>query len=112
MRRVLSLLLTLSVAACGPPLRWMKPGVDDQATTNDLTDCRRLARNEAMRDFPFYYPWAFPLGRAYYWSSAELDRSYAESRLTSFCMRTKGYALVEVRPETTAPPPPSPTEQK
>ncbi len=111
MRKVLSIVLAFAIPACAPPMRWARPGTDERTVINDLTTCRRAAQMETMRDFPFYYPWVypFPYSRTIYWQRAELDRYYAEDRLTSFCMRTKGYELVEVRPEATpAAPPRSP----
>jgi hypothetical protein len=111
MRRVLTLVLVLSVAGCGPAMRWEKPGADEKATADDLVGCRRAAQDESMREFPFHYPWGFPLSRRpFYWQRSEIDRFYFENRLTSFCMRSKGYALVPVAPapQTQPPPPPSP----
>jgi hypothetical protein len=107
MRQVLSVLFVLCVAACGPPLRWEKPGVDALATATDLAGCRRAAQDEAMRSFPLYSTWYTPYGRSLSWLHADADRANAEDRLTAFCMRTKGYALVEVKPQTTAPAPPA-----
>ncbi len=94
-------------------MRWEKVGADDKATANDLVGCRRAARDETMRDFPLYFPWyhpwAYPVGRSVFWQRSEFDRFYAEDRLTAFCMRTKGYALVPVpqAPQTQAPQRPS-----
>jgi hypothetical protein len=114
MRKVLTVMVTLSVAACGPALRWEKPGADDKAIANDLTGCRRAAQVEAARDYPYFYPWAFPLGRPIYWQRAELDRAYSENRLTSFCMRIRGYVQVPVQtaPQTRAPAPPASPESQ
>ena len=85
----------------------------------DITSCRQAAQQEAMRYYSFgYYPFAFgpPVwgmrrGNWALWQMrADSDRFLAEHRLTSFCMRNKGYEQVEVRPapQTQAPPPPSP----
>jgi hypothetical protein len=113
MRKVLTVILALSAVACGPAMRWEKPGVDDKTTADDLIGCRLAARDEVEREFPFYYPWpSYPTRHPIYWQRAELDRSYGESRLTSFCMRNKGYAQVPAAPQTQAPPPPASPEWK
>ena len=122
MRKVLPVLLMLGVAACAPPMRWEKPGATAEMLSFDMTACRQAAQQEAMR-YPFgYYPFAFgpPVwgmrrGNWTLWQMrADSDRFYAENRLTSFCMRNKGYEQVEVRqaPETQAPQaPPSPSPE-
>jgi hypothetical protein len=116
MRKVLPVLLLLAVAACGTPARWEKPGVTDEVVASDMTACRQAAVQEANR-YPFgYYPFGFgpPVwggrrGNFMLWQMRQdNDRFYAENRLTAFCMRTKGYELVPVQPQTQAPPPPSP----
>jgi len=122
MRRVLPVLLMLGVAACAPPMRWERPGATDEMVSLDMTSCRQAAQQEAMRSYSFgYYPFAFgpPVwGMRRNWMlwqmRADSDRFFAENRLTSFCMRNKGYEQVEVRqaPETQAPQaPPSPSPE-
>lgn len=120
MRKVLPVLLMLGVAACGPALRWEKPGATEQMLSFDMTSCRQAAQQEAMLAYSFgYYPFAFgpPVwglrrGNWAFWQMrADSDRFFAENRLTNFCMRNKGWAQVEVRPapQTQAPQPaPSP----
>ena len=121
MRKILPVLLLLAVAACGTPARWQKPGVSDEITEDDMKSCRQAAWQEANRYYPFgYYPFGFgpPVwggrrGNYMLWQMRQdNDRFYAENRLTSFCMRTKGYELVPVQqaPQTQAPqtPPASP----
>ena len=116
MRKVLSVLLMLGVAACGMDMRWETPGVSDEGAASDLGSCRHAAQLEANR---YYYPWGW--GGGWGWGfgrrssllwqmRADNDRFYAENRLTNFCMRTKGYELVKVQqPQTQAPQPtPSP----
>jgi hypothetical protein len=117
MRKVVPVLLLLAVAACATPTRWEKPGATDQMVAGDMAACRQAARQEAMRYYPFgYYPWGFGpsvwgihRGSPVLWQMRQdSDRFLAENRLTAFCMRTKGYEQVEVRPQTQAPPAPSP----
>jgi hypothetical protein len=120
MRKVPPLLLLALVSACAfPETRWEKAGVDEKVTANDLTDCRRAARREAFETWPYftYGPpyWGFPYwgwGPSYrglpYWNRYSSNQFYAESRLTDFCMRNKGYQLVTVTPPQTKAPPPTP----
>lgn len=119
MRKVLPVLLMLGVAACGSDMRWMKPGVSDEGATVDLGSCRHAAQIEANR---YYYPgswggwpgWGWGFGRrsSLFWQMrADDDRFVTENRLTSFCMRTKGYELTRIQQPQTQPPqspPPSP----
>lgn len=111
MRRILPLLLSslllAGVAACSfPQTRWEKDGVTDQAVTADLVACRHAAQQEAFATSPL--PYSSPFFGYRRWAYWEDNRFYAESRLTSFCMRSKGYDLVTMKPPQ-ASPPPSPT---
>jgi hypothetical protein len=98
-------LLALAAAGCAfPDTRWVKPGADEQATASDLVTCRHAAEQESYNSPTFISPgWA---GR--YWSRAEANRFYDESRLTRFCMQNKGYELVAVPPPQTGAPAPAP----
>jgi hypothetical protein len=112
MRRILPFLMLTTVAACAfPQTRWEKDGVDDQMAMNDLGYCKTAARNEAFVTYPFGFgsPFYGIRREPWVWDN---DRFYAESRLTSFCMRSKGYQLVTVQPpqavQTSPPAPPAP----
>ena len=113
MRRVVPFLLMLAVSACGTPMRWDKPGATEQMAAADMTACRSAAQVEANR---YFYPWGWGgLGWGYgrhgglLWQiRADNDRFLTETRLTSFCMRTKGYELVPVQPQTQPPASPEP----
>lgn len=108
-RKVLSFGMLLALAACGSPMRWDKAGTDEKATANDLSYCRRAAREEAFRAYPFFGA-PYPSHRWWGWGgSPGADQFYAENRLTDFCMRNKGYALVPVQPQTQPPPAPTPS---
>ncbi len=115
MRRVVPFLLLLAVSACGPELRWDKPGATQQMVATDMTACRSAAQVEANR---YFYPWGWGgwgwgYGRhsGLMWSMrADSDRFLTETRLTAFCMRNKGYEQVPVQPQTQAPPPPASPE--
>ena len=104
-------LLMLAVSACGTPMRWDKPGATDQMVQADMSACRIAAQVEANR---YFYPWGWSgwgwgYGRhsGLMWAiRADSDRFFTETRLTTFCMRNKGYEQVPVQPQTQAPPPP------
>ena len=103
MRRILPFLLLATVAACAlPQTRWEKDGADEVLTANDLGYCRAAARNEAFSAYPYGFGspfYGFPRSLAW-----EENRSMAESRLSQFCMRAKGYELVTIRPPQAAAP--------
>jgi hypothetical protein len=116
MRRVVPFLLMLAVSACGTPMRWDKAGATDQMVQTDMSACRRAAQIETSRYYPFY-PWGWGGWSGWGWDHrsslmwqmrADNERFYSESRLTSFCMRTKGYEQVPIQPQTQAPQQPAP----
>ena len=97
MRRILPFLLFATVTACAfPETRWEKDGADEVLTANDLGYCRAAARNEAFTAYP--YGFGSPFYGFQRWSTWDGERLLAESRLTQFCMRAKGYQLVTVGP--------------
>lgn len=108
MRKILPFALMLGVAACGAGSHWEKAGAAPETTRADMADCRRAASQEAFRTYAFDTGftrfgapwWGYPTRPSYaMWRSRlESDRLYAESRLTSFCMRNKGYELVPNEP--------------
>ena len=85
-----------TLTACTQPMRWEKPGADEAALVRDQNDCKVAAQEESNRNF---YP--APIGPLYGWrwtsawaQQAESQRFYAETNLTRFCMRNKGWELV------------------
>ncbi len=118
--RFLVLLAPLALAACaGVPMVWTRPGLTQAQLKQDTEECKASAWREAMiqrQEEEFYrqlrtpwYTWD-PRTRSYWpnygygtpwgaWSSgfgafgADND-PFHESRLVSFCLRAKGYALV------------------
>jgi hypothetical protein len=103
MRRLAALALA---AACGcTPLEWVRPDTSPEQFQADLNDCRARAWQEAsVRSWSYVTPMA-PVyardasGRGFFvWPSTPLADPYGhqlmeESRLTQFCMESKGYAL-------------------
>jgi hypothetical protein len=118
--RLLALLCLLALAACaGVPMVWTKPGLTQAQLSLDLEECRVSAWRESMiqrQEEEFYRqlrtPWPLwdPRTRSYWpysgygapwgpWSSGMgafgMDNDpFRESRLQSFCLRSKGYTLV------------------
>jgi len=95
----LPLLLMMAASACSmPQTRWEKADTDEKTMTDDLSACRRAAEQEAF----VLYPSAFGPPFLWYhrWAYFNDNRFYAESRLTNFCMRNKGYQLITIpRPQ-------------
>jgi hypothetical protein len=92
--------LLLAVAGCGTAARWEKAGVSEEVTVTDAVECRRAATQEAFLYNPSGLPpplWPYRRGYWLNWyQMQESERFYAENRLTSFCMRNKGYELVPI----------------
>ncbi len=116
MRTLLALLALLSLSACGGLHRqWDKPGADREAVRQDLNGCRRAAATESLR---YRAEYSLPRAGSYYGrgdffqSRPDADRFGNEQRLTTFCMRNKGYELsvvpADIRPATPALPPRAP----
>jgi hypothetical protein len=116
MRRILPFLMLTAVAACSlPQTRWEKDGADEKMAMGDLGYCKMAARNEAFTTYPYGFGSPFYGFRRYPASWAwDNDRYYAENRLTSFCMRAKGYQQVTVQPAQpqTQPPQAPPAAEK
>lgn len=97
LRPVSWIVMTLMLGACDQPMRWEKHGADAEARARDLDECRAAASDESNRN---YYPasgvagddnWRWPTN----WPQrAESQRFYAETNLTRFCMRNKGWELM------------------
>ena len=85
--------LLLTVAACGTPSHWEKPGASAEMTSTDAVDCRRAAFQESFLSTPYVTP---PIYRLNWLQMREAERFYAENRLTAFCMRNKGYELMPI----------------
>jgi hypothetical protein len=104
--RAIAFVALLTLAACGPPMRWEHPrlaGADAQA---EVSDCSRQAWSEAQQR-AWMNRWAAPsyfrgrdgrLYRADPWGrgSSFNDTWFEEMRLRDFCLRNKGFRLVPV----------------
>jgi hypothetical protein len=117
-RAAVVLLISSLVSGCAvtQPRQWDKPGADREMARQDLRDCRRAATNAAWRSQHDYSIPRYTLptgvysnnpGRVDpYYVRREPERFTNEARLTSFCMRNRGYELnpvpTDIRP--TSPP--------
>jgi len=99
----------LLLASCAGALQWVKPDASAEQLAQDTRECRQQAwveansRAYAYRYYgdlgAYYYP--DPFGYHYFASPFAAYPSpwgnyfIEESRLADFCMRAKGYRLVE-----------------
>ena len=100
------LFVTLLVAAAGlgacAPMQWVKPDADVDQVRSDEQACRLAAAREASYNSYWYQHRVQPVvagpGQVIWPSGAFVDPSAQqlldESRLTQFCMESKGYQLV------------------
>ncbi|MBL8674653.1 MAG: hypothetical protein IPK81_01475 [Rhodospirillales bacterium] len=107
-----------ALSACASNYTWERSGASSETMRADYADCRKQAGQEAFREFAFNRGfitmgpgyWGYP-GRPEYWmwqQRLQSDRFYYENRLTHFCMRNKGYELVQVEQDMRAVPPAAP----
>jgi len=107
MRKIPPVIILACVAACTyPETRWDKPGADESAIANDTVACGRAAQQESFRIYPEGF--APPFFGTTRFNRFNNDRVYSESRLTDFCMRSKGYKLVVAGQPTGTQPPAAP----
>ena len=106
MRPLAALLLTV---ACGcAPMQWYRPDTPPEQFRADEADCRSRAWQEASIRSWHYQSMMGPVfvrdpagGGYFVWPSTPLADPYGrqlleESRLTQFCMESKGYVLQPV----------------
>jgi len=99
MRRIATLLTLASLAAACAPMQWARQDAGAEQIGRDEQECRQKARREAQnrawmhRVEPVVGP-----GFVVWPSGATVDpfgnQLLEESRLTQFCMESKGYMLV------------------
>ena len=103
--RFVAALAACLLAACAP-MEWIKPDTASDQAARDEQECRQSAAREASARA--YFPPLGPvfardgMGRGHFiWPSGALSDPYGqqlleESRLTHFCMQSKGYRLEPV----------------
>jgi hypothetical protein len=93
----------LLIAACAP-MQWVRSDVTPEQAAMDEELCRQAAWQETnyrYLDYGPFGPWmnrdtfGHPLFYPPYgpFFDPYMDRAYDETRLTDFCMRSKGYQL-------------------
>ena len=99
----LGIVAVLALSACAQATRWERAQTSDEAAGADLEHCRTQANQEAMRavgpypmGYPFYGPHLYRGWRYQYETRLRQEQYFAENRLTSFCMRNKGYERVVI----------------
>lgn len=93
----------LALGACAQTTRWERGQTNEEVAKADLQDCRVQASQEAARSvgpypmgYPFYGPFLYRSWRYEYEARLRQEQYFAENRLTSFCMRNKGYERVAI----------------
>ena len=105
MRGCFALVLPVVFAACtAPPVeRWTKSGAGDGATTADMTECRDIAQQQAVRRYPYGFsgPSMSAGGTVLSQQSDETNRSIVAKSFFDDCMENRGYARAAGKPSGT-----------
>jgi hypothetical protein len=97
MIRMTIILALLLEAACTTPAPsrgpWQKPGASEATTATDTAQCRALAQQEAVRDYPYgaSIPTLGGAGMIAAQQQADLNRTSAEIEKFNDCMQARGY---------------------
>ena len=89
--RVLTLLLLAT--ACAPAQRWTRPGADNVLIARDTEDCDAVAKQEALRRYPYmagagsYGPTGMILSQ----QQDSTNRASVQATVFRECMQKKGY---------------------
>ena len=87
--------LLAGVAGCTPyeSAPWRKDGTSDQTMQRDNTECRELARSEALRRYPYRAgsPSLGAAGGVMSQQRDDSDRAIAEASHFNACMQGRGY---------------------
>jgi hypothetical protein len=100
---------TALVSAC-TPMQWAKPDATPEQLQEDAVRCQQEAWREASRNSWYYRPFSpvfvrDAFGRPFFGGPYGLypgpfgDPYLEESRLSQFCMRSKGYELQSAEPK-------------
>src|SRR5262252_8371374 len=98
MRSCFALVLPMVFAACtAPPVeRWTKSGAGDAATTADMSECRDIAQQLAVRRYPYGFS-----GTVLSQQGDETNRSIVAKSSFDDCMENRGYARAAGKPPGT-----------
>src|SRR5262245_57571258 len=105
---LLPLLATAGLQGCAStPLEWVRPSTTPEQARFDEQQCRNAAWLHVnsyawSRPWSPWAPWSpwspgFPAWRGYWGGPWGPDPFFEQPRLTDFCMRVRGYQLVERR---------------
>src|SRR5262249_1794086 len=102
MRSCFALVLPMIFAAWAPPPteRWTRSGANDAATTADMTECRDIAQQQAVRRYPYGFsgPSMSASGTVLSQQSDETNRSIVAKSSFDDCMENRGYARAAGKP--------------
>ena len=105
MRSCFALVLPMIFAACTTPPaeRWTKSGAGDAATTADMSECRDIAQQQALRRYPYGFsgPSMSASGTVLSQQSDETNRSIVAKSSFDDCMENRGYARAAGKPPGT-----------
>lgn len=100
MKPLAPLALAIALCAC-TPLQWVKRDASPEQFSRDQQECRQLAWREASARYWFYQPMGpivAPGAGVIYPTGSVVDpyghQMLEESRLTQFCLESRGYRLV------------------
>ena len=93
MRRACTLLGLLTVlAGCAGGERWSKDGADPAAVDRDLSECQGIAREMALKQYPYMAGSAYsPSGMILSQQQDNANRASAQASVLNECMTRKGY---------------------
>lgn len=95
MRTSFAFALLLGCVACATPApqAWKKAGASETTAATDTAQCRALAQQEAVRDYPYgsTNPALGGAGMVAAQQQANLDRSSVEIARFNDCMEARGY---------------------
>jgi hypothetical protein len=93
-RRCFAFVLPMALMSCAAQEHWTKSGADDATIAKDTSDCRVVARGEALRRYPYGFtgPSFGASGVAGAQQRDDTNRSIVEAASFNSCMQDKGYA--------------------
>lgn len=93
-KRLALFAMPLLLAGCAS-VAWVRPDTPPAQAQADQAQCQDLAWRDAQYA-AWRQPWMPGWGSEGPWGPWRLDPFYEQSRLADFCMRARGYQLVEI----------------
>lgn len=101
---MLGMAAVAALAACAP-MKWERPGTTAEAATQDMQECRTIARTQAQHvgfRRSLFWPGMWHRRGLYgfdpFFDDPFYDTFYIEQDLKDSCLRAKGYNLVPAEP--------------